>query len=354
MKFVKIIGITFVLLVIGALVILPSNLDVQVEREIDVPVETVYEQVLMLPNWIEWSPWDLSDSTRLHDFKQGHFESNIGGSLEWSTLLPNSSDGRYEVVDARRNEFIIIDVYIYKASKEEKSYRFKFEFEALGEVGATSTKIKWSMTDTAGFMKIQERIQIPGLVDQFTKQFEEGLDNLEKFSKEMDLVMLFPRLDLQPNNMSHFLYYEIEGEAKREEIEKNYTTYARKVFDYTFQQKLKFREPPLIKIPLWDTENNKSRIQFGFAISAEQKDQIEDSLPEGMKIDDIASPILISAELVMPEMPVSEYYKKLNEYIKLKNFTIVGDRMERYMSNPDEPNMPVHIIIMYPLISNEQ
>lgn len=353
MKILRITAIAVVLIFIGALVIMPRNMDVEVEREIDIPVETVYRQVVFLQNWIEWSPWALADSTILFDYKQGNTENFIGGEAEWSTLLPNSSDGKYVVVDAKLNEYVEVDVYIYKVSKEEKSYTFKFEFESQGEVGASSTKVKWSMSDTASFFKIQERISIPALVEEFTKQFKEGLENLSKFSREMELYDAFPRLDIQENKMTHFLYIEVEGEAKREDIEKNYTKLAKEVFEFTMQQKLQFREPPLIKIPLWDEKNNKSILQYGFSISPEQRDQIEDILPENMKVEDIASPRLIVAELFIPDKPIDFYYEKLHEYIEFKNLSIVGDRLERYMSNPDVPNMPKHIIIMYPVMFND-
>jgi len=351
MKISKIIGIAIILLFLGVLVLMPSNLDVKVEKTIETPLETVYYQVVRLPEWLGWSPWEKADSTRLHEFKQGNAETYIGGVAEWTTLLPNSSDGRYEVVDAKFGEYVVVDVYIYKASKDEKSYTFKFQFEPANETGQPGTKVTWSMTDTANFFKINERMQIPALVEQFTQQFEEGLDNLVKYAHEMELFNVFPRLDIQPNNMSYFLYSEIETEADRSILEKNYNIVARKVFEFTMEQKLQFREPPLIKIPLWDVKNNKARIQYGFVLTPIQKEKIEPILPADMKIDDISSPILISAELTMPEKPIEYYNDKLLEYIEYKGYQVVGDRMERYMSNPDIPHMPKHIVLLYPLIT---
>ena len=51
MKILRIVGIAIILLFIGALVLLPSNLDVKVEKNINTPLETVYYQVVLIPNW---------------------------------------------------------------------------------------------------------------------------------------------------------------------------------------------------------------------------------------------------------------------------------------------------------------
>lgn len=351
MKILRIVGIAIIILFIGALVLLPSNLDVKVEKTINTPLETVYYQIGLIPNWVRWSPWELADSTRLYDFKQGDSQTLIGGKGEWTTLLPNSSDGRYEVVDAKINEYVVIDVYIYKVSKEHKSYRFKFNFESVvSETGSPQTKVTWTMTDTAAFFKIQDRIQIPALVETFTKQFEEGLSNLETFAHEQEVFQRFQRVDIQPNLMSYFIYIEVEVEPTLSSIEESFNKVAKEVFDFTVKEKIRFREPPLIRFPKWDFKNNKATAQYGFGITPEQKNQIEGKLPKNMQITDIAAPILVDATLIMPKENLEYYNQNLLEYIKLKKLNVVGDMMLRFMHNPADPNMPKHINMMYPVI----
>lgn len=354
MKILRIVGVIIVLLFIGALVLLPRNLDVKAEKVIDVPVETVFPLIAGIPNWLRWSPWELADSTRLFDFTQGDSQSYIGGKGVWTTLLPNSSDGRYEVVDTKVNQYVVVDVYFDKVSKDERAYRFRFDLVVVTETGQPQTKVTWTMTDTADFFKIQDRIQIPGMIEGLKKQFEEGLENLSKLSAEEDLFLKFPRIDLQPNLMTYMIYSEIETEPMFENIDKYFTANARPIFDFIDGLKLRFREPPVVRIPVWDTKSNKAVLQYGFVITPEQKNQIESILPKNMKIADIASPGLMNATIIMPDKPFSYYDNNLVDYIKLKKFNIVGDRILRIMHNPDMPTMPKHYVLMYPIIANEK
>ena len=355
MKILRIVGIAIILLFIGALVLLPSNLDVKVEKNINTPLETVYYQVVLIPNWLKWSPWELSDSTRLFDFKQGDSETLIGGKGEWTTLLPNSSDGRYEVVDAKKNEYVVVDVYIYKVSKEYRSYQFKFNFEnVVGETGNPQTKVTWTMTDTAGFFKIQERIQVPALIESFTKHFEEGLSNLEIFAHEQEIFHRFQRVDISPNMMNYFIYSEVEIEPNISAIEKSFNKLAKPVFDFATKEKIQFREPPVIKFSKLDFKNNKAIAQFGFGINPEQKVKLEKILPNNMKIVDVASPLLVNATIIMPKESIEYFSQNLLEYVKLKKFKLIGDMMIRIMYNVDDPNMPKHFVMTYPVLPPEK
>ncbi len=66
MKFLKkliilIIAIVLVYCVVGFFA--PSNYKVERSREINAPLEVVFEQVSKFNNWDSWSPWKEKDST---------------------------------------------------------------------------------------------------------------------------------------------------------------------------------------------------------------------------------------------------------------------------------------------------
>lgn len=352
MKIVRVLGIIFVLMVIGALVLLPKTIDVKVEKELDVNVDVAYTLIWNMQNWTGWSPWDKMDSTRLHSYIQGDATTRIGGEDQFTTLMPEYSNGKHVIVDTKINEFIIIDVYLDKMSMEEPVYRYRFDFEPASEVGGKGTKVTWSMTDTANFFKIQERFLTISLNEQFTKLFNEGLDNLVSFAKEEEIYMQFQRFDIQPNNMVNAIVGEVTTTTDRDSIEYYYRKIGKSVFEFIQINNIRLMEPPLLIYPKWDKENKTATVQYGFSITANQKATLMDKLPKEFKIVDVGSPMLATNDVLPHDHDIDYYYDLMDKYMAIKKFDIVGPRMERYMSNPEIPGMPRHVIIMYPIIQS--
>jgi hypothetical protein len=353
MKIAKILGIAFILMVLGALILLPRAIDVKVEKTLDVEKDVAYTLIWNMQNWVAWSPWDKMDSTRKHSYVQGNVKNRIGGEDRFTTSMPENSNGKHVIVDAKVNEYVIMDVYLDKVSMEEPVYRYRFDFESVSEVGGKGTKVTWSLTDTAGFFKIQERFLSMYLNENLSKLFTEGLDNLYEYSKEQEILLQFPRFDIQPNQMMNAIVTEISTSAERDSIEYYRNKIGKNIFNFLKQNSIILRDPPVIIYPEWDKINNKTTMQIGFTISPNQKLDLLEKLPENLKIVDVGSPLITTVEVLPDGKDVEYYYDLLEKYLKMKNFDIIGPRMEVYLGNIDVPGMPKHIILMYPIISKD-
>lgn len=352
MKIARVIAIVFVLTVIGALVLLPKTIDVKVEKDLDVNVDVAYTLIWNMQNWVGWSPWDKMDSTRLHSYIQGNANTRIGGEDQFTTLMPEYSNGKHVIVDAKINEYIVMDVYLDKVSMDEPVYTYRFDFQPSSEVGGKGTKVTWSMTDTANFLAIQDRMRIPELNENFSKVFNEGLENLVSFAKEQEIYLQFQRFDFQPNNMVNALVGEVTTTTERDSIEYYYSRIGKSVFEFLQKNNIRLMEPPLLIYPNWDVKNNIATVQFGFSITANQKASLIDKLPKEFKIVDVGSPMLATNDVLPHDHEIEFYYDLMEKYMAIKKFDIVGPRMERYMSNPEIPGMPRHVVIMYPIIQS--
>jgi hypothetical protein len=351
MKAVRIIGIAFVITVLGALILLPSSLDVKEDRVIGVKRETVYLMVWNMQFWTGWSPWDLSDSTRLHSYIQGDTYSRIGAEDQFTTTLSQYSNGRHVIIDAKPDDYIIIDVYLDKVSIDEPVYQFRFDFEEITEVGEPGTKVTWTLiSEKANFLNIQDRIRIPQLNEDFSKLFQEGLANLENFSKEQEIYLQFQRFNLMPNGMKHAIVKEIQITTDRDSIEYYFNIVGKEVFNFILENNFRLKEPPVIIYPEWDVTNNKATVQYGFIINDNQKSIVMDKLPDGLKIVDVGSPGLVSIDILPHEHPIDYYQYLFEKYLELKEVDIVGPRIERYMNNLEIKSMPTHLIMMYPIM----
>lgn len=52
----------FMVLIFGSF-LLPSKVVIEREIQINASVDSVYQQVIILPNWESWMPWTEKDST---------------------------------------------------------------------------------------------------------------------------------------------------------------------------------------------------------------------------------------------------------------------------------------------------
>ncbi len=354
MKAIRILGIAFIIVVLGALILLPSTIEVKEDKVINVKKDVVFTLVWNMQYWQGWSPWDLNDSTRLHSYKQGDVVTRIGGVDEFTTTLPQYSNGKHVIVDSKPNDYVVFDVYVDKVSTEEPVYQFRFDFEETSEVGEAGVKVTWTMTsDKANFLNIQDRIRIPQMNEDFSKLFQDGLDNLEKFAIDQEVFTQFQRYEVVQNAMKHALVKEIEITTDRDSIEHYHGILGREVYKVIEENQIRNMEPPLIIYPKWDVANNKATVQYGFAISSNQKANLMDKLPDGIKVVDIDSPGLVSIDIVPEEHPIDYYQYLLEKYLKMNNVEIIGPRMERYMNNLEVEFMPTHLIMMYPIISKE-
>ncbi len=173
MKFLKIIfylliGIILLLLVIAALV--PDNITITTGTTIDAPSEKVYNNVVSLKNWKNWSPFE-HDSTMTDTFSGP--DSGVGATRIWKGKT--IGEGKMTIVKAI--PFTLIKNQLDFGPKGNATGTWTFS-----AVDSTHTKVTWS-THISGFSYPFERLLGTVLSPIMKPMFENGLADLKEYTE---------------------------------------------------------------------------------------------------------------------------------------------------------------------------
>lgn len=80
----------------------PKSYEGQSTLEIDAPASMIFEKVIDLSSWSQWSPGLMADTTLQLEF--GEKKSGIGSSFDWKGS--DNRKGKVEVIDAETNTYI--------------------------------------------------------------------------------------------------------------------------------------------------------------------------------------------------------------------------------------------------------
>lgn len=151
---------------------LPATVKVVRVRAIPASLSDVFDQVNILRNWEKWSPWHQLDPTMKLSYNDK--KSGTGAGYQWFSRNPKVGRGSLIITDSLPYEHITIEMQ-FMESKATKGY-FRFEPSDAG------THVTWGIAMEVGKYPAGK---IKGVVlDKLIgKEFERGLENLEKIVK---------------------------------------------------------------------------------------------------------------------------------------------------------------------------
>ena len=134
--FLKVFGVILTIFVVVGL-ILPNQVEIKREIEINASKDIIHEYVNNLDNWPKWSPWlelDPSIQTTIGDVHQG-----VGASQSW---LGNSGGGNLTFTESSVEKGVLYDMSfdgdptVYQAglSYQEKGSKILVRWTMTGEM----------------------------------------------------------------------------------------------------------------------------------------------------------------------------------------------------------------------------
>ena len=176
MRILKVIGIVFVLLAAGALVLAamkPDTFRVERTASIKAPPEKIFAQVSDLKAWAAWSPYEKKDPAMKRTF--GAVTSGKGAVYEWEGNK-NVGKGRMEITGAAPSKVVIKLDFLEPFEGHNTA---EFSMDAKGE----ATTVTWAMYGPANFVS-----KLMGVFFNMDRMigadFEAGLANLKSISEK--------------------------------------------------------------------------------------------------------------------------------------------------------------------------
>lgn len=180
MKILKIIGIiVLVVIVIGVIVniISPVKMEVTKSITIDRSAATIFMEVNELKNRVQWSPWELADSTMVISY--GEITEGVGASASW--VSENSGIGKQEIIESRSNSYIRTQLEFDDRPGINYSV---WTFEETGD----STNVTWTFdgSETAFPFRFFNLI-FQGMVEDM---YVTGLHNLKEVAESKSRIII--------------------------------------------------------------------------------------------------------------------------------------------------------------------
>jgi len=178
MKTLKTIGIVllgFIILVIIVAYLLPRHIHVERSATIPASPEVVFNQVNILKNWEEWSPWHDIDPDM--EIVYSGPEMGAGASYSWFSSDPGAGQGKLTIIKSLPYSLITTKLDFVERGTATAQYTFVLTDEG--------TLMTWSMVSDMGNNPIGRYFGL--FMDKMLgRDFEKGMENIK------EIVASFP------------------------------------------------------------------------------------------------------------------------------------------------------------------
>lgn len=163
--------LAFILLLIAAIGLLffPSHIHLERKIIINQQQKVVYDYVLDLKNWNDWSPWYEVDTAAKYTYAGK--TTSVGASLHWDSNVKELGKGSLRITDAKPDSVLRHDFNVM----EEGIAKSTFVFIPDGN----KTNVTWTFDVDAGVNPV---VRIIGsfMNEMVGKDFDQGLQNMKK------------------------------------------------------------------------------------------------------------------------------------------------------------------------------
>ena len=171
MKTLKIIGITLAGIILLAVIIaylLPRHIYVERSAVITASPEVVFEQVNVLKNWENWSPWHRIDPDM--EIIYSGPEEGEGAAYAWLSNDPAAGQGKLSITESIPYSLITTELDFMERGTATSRYTF--------EPVEGGTLLTWSMDSDMGNNPMARYFGL--FMDKLLgADFEKGLENIQ-------------------------------------------------------------------------------------------------------------------------------------------------------------------------------
>jgi effector-binding domain-containing protein len=322
-----ILCIALVVVIIGFM--LPRKIHVERRLFLNASQKTVFSQVNIVKNWINWSPWFQMD-TAIRIVFSGP-ESGVGSSFGWMSNNKNVGNGRVSIISGFSSDSLV--VLFDFAEKGKSTGKFTFLKQYPG------TNCIWSLDSDLGLNPISRWF---GLFSDrlIGPDMERGLKNLNEIVQNTNSVYGY-----------EIVNYELPAQIM--------ITVRDTASPETVMHKLSFMYKKLslfLKSEDLSPIGNPSAIfhnysNGNFDIEAGLQVPVLVSVPEGLSCSEKALQRTVMIKYVGSYKMISSAYRALQTYIYNNDLKMNGPGWEEYVTNPtvEADSVKRHTNIYYPV-----
>ncbi len=315
--------IILILLIIVGL-FLPADRHIETKAIIKAPEYIVFDHVNDLKKWEEWLSWATRDTQIMLEYENPSY--GTGAVCKWNSPNRQTGRGSMKILESRPYELILIEISFMEKGKIMCPWTFR------GNAGETT--VIWGL-DMKN-MNVAERYFSLFVYDLMEPYFKQGLDSLKSLSEMISgKLSLIEEVELKP-----IPAITITDSSVINNFNLALTDIFAELSAYCKKRKIKPAAPPYC---IYHNRNREgySTFEAGIPLSV--------AVPAKGRIKSSRTPSgkALKIEYIGPYFSIGIPYELLGQYIKARNYTIVGSPWEVYFkgrwSEPDSNKWVTYI-----------
>jgi len=302
-----------VLVVLSTGFLFPGKVHVERSLLISVPAESLFEQVNILKNWINWSPWLLKD-TAVTLYYIGPAKG-AGASITWNSENPDIGKGNALIISSSPSDSLFVILNFGKNGKTSSTFRFKKSTEG--------TLVTWCLDSDVGLNPVSRWLGL--FADRMVgHDLESGLLNLEGFLKANKIVNGFEIIDI---DLPARVLLTVRDTASNATIEKKLASMYEMIFRYLKKEGLSPTSAPLTIYHNYtpDSYDIETCIPILSAIVT----------PDGINCVETQPQNAIMVRYFGTRTLISNAYSAMQIYLNNSIIVASGPTWEEYITNPN-------------------
>lgn len=332
MKFLKIFGLSLIILVVLFLIIaifLPSKYSVESSIVINRPIEQVFKYSVDLKNWPQWSIWIRNDKKAEITYEGSG--KDVGSKMYWSGEKIGIGTLLMEKIINNTSYTVKVDIV-----EPWKIYSLTtFSFESV----KTGTKVTW--TDEGNLSYPMERWVGLFFNTQMENKFNKGLNNLKKQIEGLasNSETIINIMDIP----EQFLYAIPDSSVTMTDLSPKFASAYDELGEFLKMNKIEMIGAPIAITTIYEPP----RYVFLSAFPVKSNN----IKPTGRIIKyKIPATKVARAVQIGPYEKANETYTLLMQFIGKNNYEIAGNSWEVYLNNPSNvPQDKLETHIYYPI-----
>lgn len=330
-KTLIVIAVIIILLLIVSL-FLPGKMHVERSVSIKAPVEMVYEQVSVLKNWENWSPWHKMDKNM--KFLYSGPASGEKAKYSWDSQNKQLGKGYLEIKECAINQYIIMDM----SFTENGTATGKFLFTP----DTTGVTVVWSMESDLKNNPVSKYFGL--LMDKMVgSDFIKGLNEIKRITEEEYALQLKYKIEEITTGSFHAVVTHLN--CKQNEIGAKMGEGFGLLMKAIMEKNISPAGAPFAIYHSFDTLTGVD-FELGFPVTKCRKISVKN-----VECKSFSSFKAIRTNYAGDYSGTCEAYGIMDQWLKKNNRTIAGPPWEIYLTDPQQEKDTSKWLttIMYPV-----
>lgn len=321
MKFLKLIGVFLIFFFAIAIIlslILPVHQTIEKSTVINAPASEVYDQLVKLKNFNNWSVWNNHDSSIKITY--GGIDGTVGATTSWSGDPAISGEGKIEISESEQNKKVVQDVQFISPKKGKAISTFLLN----DKNGITTITWKFKMFTPRPWNIFN---LFYSMDKQMGKDFEEGLSALKK-GIHKDTVVTTDIYKPEPLNFPATSFAVIRQVVKFSDIGSFYSKHLPILYEETNRLQISAGTPSGLYYS-WDEKNQQT--DMATALPVASGTNINNAI---INVLSIPASKAVVVNYYGSYDHVKDAYNSLDNYFKENKLKQKMPMIEQYFSGP--------------------